>query len=388
MKLSRRQTLHYLALGAGLSFFGLPLIGCSTSRSNRDLDYVAGVKVAEIPFVGEGDAPMNIPIQSELDGRLFTDLSNLSDKDYIIPVAHFYVRSRASQLLHEEPWNIQMIGPKHRETYALAKLMSRVRPQGTHLMECAGNSRSAHFGMLSCATWTGVPIATLLQDFGPPTNGNRILVSGFDEYVNQSSSSIPGASWIFEPADLLKCGAFLATQMNESMLALDHGFPIRLVIPGWYGCACIKWVNEIRYVPTDVTATSQMQEYATRTNQPGVPERASEYSPALIEPAAMPIRVEEWSVHGRPAYRVLGILWGSLQSIDALRIQFSPNEPYVPVRSIEPAPTLSGWRFWHHDWQPRHPGTYPIRLQIVSAQLSTPRVDRGYYVRAVHIDRS
>src|SRR5438034_9585635 len=79
--------------------------------------------------------------------------------------------------------------------------------------------------------------------------------------------SIPGASWAFSPEQLEKAGAFLATELNGQPLPKDHGAPVRLVVPGWYGCTSIKWVNEITLVREEVEATSQMLEYAARTLQ-------------------------------------------------------------------------------------------------------------------------
>src|SRR5438094_1357751 len=138
-------------------------------------------------------------------------------------------------------------------------------------------------------------------------------------------TSGPGGSGIFPWDGLESARAFLATSMNGESLPEDHGAPVRLLVPRWYGCACIKWVNEIILVKDDVDATSQMQEYATRTNQAGVPLLTREYKAALIEHAAMPIRVEKWRVQGRTQYRVVGILRGGSRPVDVLEIPFNPE---------------------------------------------------------------
>ena len=69
--------------------------------------------------------------------------------------------------------------------------------------------------------------------------------------------------------------AFLATGMNGAPLGPDHGFPLRLVVPGWYGCTAIKWVNEIALLDDTAPATDQMREYAGRTHQDPVGPRDS-----------------------------------------------------------------------------------------------------------------
>src|SRR5207302_3983578 len=98
-------------------------------------------------------------------------------------------------------------------------------------------------------------------------------------------------------------------------LVRDRGAQVRLVVPGWYGCTCIKWVNEISFVGENAEATSQMREYAARTEQKGVPELAKDFQPAAIEQAAMPVRIEKWSVAGKIQYRVVGIAWGGTQPV-------------------------------------------------------------------------
>jgi hypothetical protein len=214
----------------------------------------------------------------------------------------------------------------------------------------------------------------------------RILVSGFDEYSSKPvTPSVPGASWIFSRAEIESSRAFLGTRMNGEPLTPDHGAPVRLIVPGWYGCACIKWVNEIGPVSDLAEPTSQMQEYATRTHQRGMPERASDYQPASIDPAAMPIRVEQWLVNGRIQFKVIGIVWGGSQLAQNLQIRFRPDEPYLPVSRIHPAAN-NPWGLWTHVWTPRQPGIYRIRLRLADPSIRTRRLDAGFYVRQVQIE--
>ena len=164
-----------------------------------------------------------------------------------------------------------------------------------------------------------------------------MLVSGFDLYKEESMTSTPPAAWIFSPDQLYSANAFLATKMNGQPLVADHGAPVRLVVPGWYGCIWIKWVNQIDFVSNDAPATSQMEEYASRTMQTGVPSLARDYQPASIDAAAMPTRIEKWLVGGKITYRVKGIQWGGLSPPPAMKIRFNPTEEFVPVENGRPA---------------------------------------------------
>ena len=353
-------------------------------RAAGEVDPFRGGKlVGTVPFEDEGRAPLDTLLGDELDGRRFTDLSRLDRGHLVTPTALFYVRTRASRLLDTgRPWSIR-VGTSQ---IGMAELTAQAEPQRLHLMECAGNTRASHFGMISVASWHGVPLARWL-DRMRIDKGARILVSGFDRYAAKPvTPSVPGASWIFSRHDIEDAGAFLATRMNGEPLTPDHGAPVRLIVPGWYGCCCIKWVNEIASADETAEPTSQMQEYAARTHQRGMPARASEYQPAIIDPAAMPVRIERWLVDGRSKFKVIGIVWGGPAPVDRLQIRFGPQEPYVPVWRVQPA-AHSSWGLWTHAWTPRQPGTYRIRLRLADSSTRTRRLDTGFYVREVQIDQ-
>lgn len=322
-------------------------------------------------------------IGAELDGRLFTNLSSLTPENPVTPAERFFVRTRASKLIDTaKPWSIRAGDASHSIAIPIATLIGKSRPMGVHLMECSGNTRAAQFGMLSVTAWDGVPLRQILDEVKPRTSGARVLVSGFDRYQEESMTSEPGASWIFAPDQLSGSRAFLATRMNGKPLSLDHGAPVRLVVPGWYGCACIKWVDEIDYVSEDAPATSQMLEYATRTLQAGVPALAREYRPAIIEPAAMPTRIEKWRSATKIKYRVCGIQWGSQISQSGIEIRFNPDEAFVPTEIVR---TESDRCFWSYQWSPPRAGKFTIRLRLNTANAPTTRLDSGYYDRSVDI---
>jgi DMSO/TMAO reductase YedYZ molybdopterin-dependent catalytic subunit len=329
---------------------------------------------------------MDKPFGSELDGRQFTALSNLDDKNLVTPAERFYLRTRASQLLPQaDSWTVAVDGlVESPRRWKISELQELAKPVGLHLLECAGNARAAHFGMMSVGDWAGIYISEILGRAKVKSSASQVMVSGFDRYEANSVTSIPGASWIFKLDDLFKAGAFLATQLDGATLSRDHGAPVRLVAPNWYGCACIKWVDQISLLGNEAEATSQMLEYATRTNQNGSPRLAKDFVPARIEHAAMPVLVEKWLVGEKLRYRVVGLLWGGNQSITRLGIRFNPEEEFVTVDSLS-APQKTPWSLWSHYWAPARRGTYTIRMAIQEPQLHPKRLDAGYYERSVEI---
>ena len=358
------------------SFFGGP-------RTNR---FQGGQSLGTIEFADETPVPVDTAMGAGLDGRLYTELSKIGPTNPTIPNDKFYVRTRASEFLKDgEPSLIEVTGMvKQRTRIRVAEVKKMSGAAGVHLLECSGNVRDAHFGMLSVADWSGAPVSDILDSLHFQSAATHILISGFDRYPDTSSTSEPGASWIFPIDELRSSKAFFAIMMNGTALPRDHGAPVRLVVPGWYGCTCIKWVDQIQLLGEDSLTTSQMREFASRTMQQGVPERVRDYRSPLIEQAAMPVRVEKWLVDGKIKYRVHGIAWGGDRLANGLEIKFASDEDYVPVDDFKQTAN-DPWSFWTHAWTPAKPGTYFIRLRSRDRGIRARRLDAGYYMRSVEI---
>jgi len=307
----------------------------------------------------------------------------------ITPNSKYYIRTCYPDRIDSSiQWKITVKGPaKNPGDLSIEALKILEKPMGVHLMECAGNSDYGRFGLISSAEWSGVKLTEILHRFEPLPQATRVLVSGFDKYSQKSRTSTPGASWVFTFEELKTSDAFLATKMNGEPLPKDHGFPVRLLMPGWYGCTCIKWVNEIIFVDDDEPATSQMLEFAGRTHQDGVPELARDYMPAIIDQCAMPVRVEKWYLNGGIQYRVVGIIWGGNEPTNALEIRFSPDEECQPVIGCPFPKTNQTWSMWTHVWRPKSTGKHEIQLRINDPTVRTRRLDSGHYIRSVEIDQ-
>jgi DMSO/TMAO reductase YedYZ molybdopterin-dependent catalytic subunit len=387
VELTRRSLLRQSLLYGSAwmcGFNGLRLPGSLLERTSNARD--DGSVLGLVPFSAEGRPPMGEPIGTELDGRLFTDLSALTPENPITPAENFFIRTRASRLLDtSSPWTIKVGGLIEKPVAISAKaLATKARPMGIHLMECSGNTRSAHFGMMSIAAWDGAPLQEILPLARPPKPDVRVLVSGFDRYLEESMTSEPGASWIFSPEQLLSSKAFLAVKINGQPLRPDHGAPVRLIVPGWYGCVCVKWVNQIDFVPDDAPATSQMQEYAGRTMQTGVPSLARDYQPAMVDIAAMPTRIEKRLAGGKIRYLITGIQWGNSAPSMGMELRFDPGETSVPVEIIPPSHGEK-WCFWTYQWNPASTGRFTIRLRLNAGKLAARKLNSGYYDRSVDI---
>ena len=213
----------------------------------------------------------------------------------------------------------------------------------------------------------------------PRPTATRVLVSGFDEHTVLDPGSVSGASWNFGLDELRASRAFLATEMDDQPLSPDHGHPLRLVVPGWYACTAIKWVNEIVLMDDDAPATDHMREYAGRTHQDSdIPKLARDFRPATIDPAAVPVRVDRL---GRTSYRVVGLAWGGAS---LLSIRLNPELSWTPVTEVEASPSRP-WSLWSHSIPEPAPGRYRIELATRGSGSNTRRLDAGFYAREILI---
>jgi DMSO/TMAO reductase YedYZ molybdopterin-dependent catalytic subunit len=335
-----------------------------------------------------------------LDARMVTDLSLLEPGKLITANDKAYIRTEipAAAAAHTGPWTIETSGLLARNgALNLDALAKQSKAMGAHLFECSGNANPSNFGLMSVAEWDGIPLTGIVAGLKPAKEATGVLVSGFDHIGQVSQRSIVGASWVFPLSSLDKLGAFLAVRMNGEPVPADHGKPVRLVVPGWYGCTWIKWVNEIRLVGPDEAATTQMVEFANRTHQAEPFKLAKDYTPADIQTAATPVRVEKRRTATGIEYRIVGIVWGGTKVVDRLAVRITPSAPkpqpfdsksgeFTPFAVCPTPKTHATWNLWEYRWKPAAPGTYDIALKVADPSVLQRRLETGYYMRQVKIE--
>jgi DMSO/TMAO reductase YedYZ molybdopterin-dependent catalytic subunit len=323
-----------------------------------------------------------------LDARAVTDLALLDPGRLITPNSLAFIRTeRPRSAASRTPWTVAVTRPGAPiRTLTVDELARRARKMGPHLIECSGNNNPANFGLMSVCEWEGVPLSDVIASAGVPTDLTGAVVAGVDHEGQRSADSVGGAGWWFPLASLDRLGAFLAVRMNGEPLPPDHGAPVRLVVPGWYGCAWIKWVSEVRLTRPDEPATSQMREFAGRTHQTAVHDLAADYAPASVQTAATPIRVEKRRGATTLEYRIVGIVWGGEKPVERLSIRFRADEPWIPFAICPPPATNRIWSLWEYRWKPAAPGVYDIALSVPDRAVPQRRLDAGYYMRQVRIE--
>ena len=361
----------------------------STGEVDWDCEdpFEGGEYLGTASFVGEGDSYIGVKSNNGRDARLAFDLQTLTEDNLLSANEDFFIRTELPNLLDTSaPFSIQIHGLVQQPVTIPASMLADMEQTTVEVMlECSGNGDFSAFGLMSAAQWSGVPLSAILDLVTPTAGATRVLIKGFDDTTHTSTHSDPGASWIFTFEDLEDAGAFLATHMNGVPLPPDHGAPVRLIIPRWYGCCNIKWVDEIELVGEDEPSTSQMKEFASRTHQTAAHALARDFKPAIMQQAAMPVRVEKWRVNGTILYKVVGILWGGSTTTDALAIRFDGG-PAEPIEVCPPHLDNKTWTLWSYAWQPPSTGEYQLDMEITDPGIPTNRLDSGFYRRWIYID--
>lgn len=388
--LPRRNFLYLSVSGATTLLFG-----CA-DESSEDGDGGAidpcsdlsatGTLLGMVPFMDQTDAVVGVIEGAGLDGRLALDLGTLDVGSLITPNAEFFIRTAQPDGLDPaQPWTITIEGLVESELeLSLEALAALPQVSRIVLLECSGNGSSRAFGLISAAEWSGVLLSTVLEQVTARPEATAVLIAGFDQHSQPSTHSTPGCSWVFRFDELVAAGAMLATHMNGAPLPADHGAPVRLIIPGWYGCCNPKWIDTVRLVDDSEPATSQMIEFAARTHQTAAHELAVDYAPGIMQQAAMPVRIEKWMQDGEVVYKIVGIMWGGSEVTESLAIRFNGGEA-VPVEICEPMTTNDTWTLWSYLWRPTEAGEYEIGMVIEDPAIPTVRLDSGFYARQVVI---
>jgi DMSO/TMAO reductase YedYZ molybdopterin-dependent catalytic subunit len=391
MSLSRRQVLGRIAATGATTLIDPGAVLARLVANQPCAGQGAGTLLGTLPLFRSGAPaqPFGVKLGGPgLDARLVTDLSTLEPDRLITPTALAFIRTESpAAAAHHNPWTIRASGLiADPGALMFDDLTDRARSMGPHLLECSGNNNPANFGLMSVCEWDGVLLSNVISRFRPSAAATSVLVGGMDHEGQRSADSIGGASWVFPLASLDRLGPFLAVRMNGEALSADHGAPVRLVVPGWYGCSWIKWVNEVRLTAADEPATSQMKEFAGRTHQAGRHDFARDYTSADIQTAATPIRVEKRRGPTGIEYRIVGIVWGGDRPVVRLAIRFRAEDTWTPF-SICPGPnTHRMWSLWEYRWKPAAAGVYDIALRVPDPAVPQRRLETGYYMRQVKVE--
>ena len=293
-----------------------------------------------------------------------------------------------------ETFRLEFTGAVERPlTLTLDDLEARERISKPITFECAGNGRALLdprpvsqpwlTEAVGTAEWSGARLAPLLEEVGVKSTARELLFTALDRGIEAGEAqTYERALPIAEARD-----ALLAYEMNGAPLPPQHGFPVRLVVPGWYGMQNVKWLTRVTVLEEPYTGFQNSVAYRMY-DADGVPgEPVTRMLPrSLMVPPGVPDFMTR-TRHLSPGTTTLtGRAWSGHGGIERVELSTDGGATFEPA-VLEPAFAATAWRGWSFDWNAA-PGEYVLSSRATDASGNTQPLDppwnlKGYANNAV-----
>jgi DMSO/TMAO reductase YedYZ molybdopterin-dependent catalytic subunit len=284
---------------------------------------------------------------------------------FVTPTDLFYVRNHyAIPKVDAKSHRLTVKGAvKKPLSLSLDDLRKLKESTQTLTLECAGNGRAFlkpkqkgvqwELGSVSTAEWTGVPLSAVLEMAGVEKGAVEVILDGSDK-GDPKKEIQPAREVSFSRslplAKALKPEVILAWKMNGKDLTPEHGFPLRVVVGGWYGMASVKWLSRILVTKTPYRGFDQTIDYAIWTqDEHGLDQLTPLGEVDVKSSIARPYAGE--TVAAGKAYRVHGAAWAGESEVSKVEVSVDGGKTWYPAKLTGKA-TPFCWRLWEYEWKP------------------------------------
>ena len=262
----------------------------------------------------------------------------------------------------------------------------RLRPSTSVLMtmECAGNGRARLLPRpvsqpwlveaVGTARWTGTPLAPILREAGLRDDAVEIVFTGADHGVERGVEQDYQRS--LSLAECQREEVLLAYEMNGEPLPVQHGFPLRLVVPGWYGMAHVKWLTRITAVGERFDGF-QMRAYRLRRHPDDDGTPLTRIEPrALLVPPGFPDFMSRTRVLRPGRTLIEGRAWSGWAPVTSVEVSVDGGAGWAPADLEQPAEPWA-WARWTWPWQ-ADTGTYRLSARAHDASGRSQPVEQPW----------
>jgi DMSO/TMAO reductase YedYZ molybdopterin-dependent catalytic subunit len=285
---------------------------------------------------------------------------------WLTPPDQFFVIKHFDQpTLNERDWRLEVGGLVARPmSLTLADLKGRERQEVTFALECSGNSAFPfNKGLVGNAIWAGTPLASLLDEAGVEAPGIEVVFWGADagEQVWREVTVTEQFARSMSLADATNPNNLLAYEMNGAPLPPLHGYPVRLIAPGWYGVANVKWLTRIEVRDARYQGHFMARDYVTIREE----ERDGEtvWTFTSVGRARLKSAPAKVTKQGND-YSIMGAAWGAPIAGVEVRID---DGPWRPATLTTGKGEAFAWVFWEVDWGTPTPGEHGVTSRAIAA---------------------
>lgn len=338
----RREFLSGLGIGAA-------------ALIQHDLLWGADEAEKAIPFAGTQ------PFNPDKPGMVWDQLTSwITPNEQVFAVGHY-----GTPEVDLDAWKLEIGGLVSKpRSLSLADLKARPKAEHTALLECSGNGPAG--ALIGNAKWAGTPLAPILKDCGVKPESIEAVFFAADsgtekirdgEYKQNFARSL-------SLEDAFKNNVLLGYEMNGQPLGKSHGGPVRLIVPGWYGVAWVKWMNRIELHDRKYSNRFMARDYVTiRGEKHGDETIWRETAVGRMNVKSVAARATQRS---SGAVRVTGAAWSDGTAIKSVDVKIDDG-PWKPAQ-LATNRDLYAWTFWSFDWPDAKSGEHTIASRATDAR--------------------
>jgi DMSO/TMAO reductase YedYZ molybdopterin-dependent catalytic subunit len=292
----------------------------------------------------------------------------------VTPTPQHYVRSNFPLPAHDGTLTIGGAAG-NAMTLTLGDLRAMPAIDQAVTLECAGNGRLGQAPLpagepwdrdaVSTARWRGVPLHQVLRQAVPAPDGAGVTFEGADHgrYGQHEDIAFVRSLALGHATDPA-AAILIAYEMNGEPLSPDHGAPFRLIVPGWYGMASVKWLTRISVLTGQYEGEFQTRHYMyEHAGQPGEPVTLMRVRARITEPAPRAgIRPGTCTVRGKA--------WSGTGPVTTVEISLAGEGEWQPAE-LEPPRSAHQWQDWSFEWQNATIGRHTLRARATDAAGNT-----------------
>jgi DMSO/TMAO reductase YedYZ molybdopterin-dependent catalytic subunit len=318
-----------------------------------------------------------------------------SMRSWVTPNRLFFVRNHFDvPSLDATDWRLKVEGSVQRPaSWTYEELTALPERTVFATVECAGNGRSflqpqVHgvqwgAGAIGHAEWTGVPLRLVLEKAGTLPQAVEVLFEGWDRGTEADHPEPMYFARSLPLAKALQPDTLLAFRMNGEPLEPNHGFPVRLFVPGWYGVASVKWLRRIEVLDRTFHGYFQSKKYVVQRRSAHGDETAIVRDMVVKSEI---IRPAQGAVLGAGTNRIFGIAWAGEQAVARVDVSTDGGSSWNLAELVGPRAAYS-WTMWEYLWEVMEPGSYSLlaRTTAEGGQVQPSEHDPllgGYMIHA------
>ncbi len=331
-------------------------------------------------------SPGGLIVRERVPLNLETPFGSL--KGFITPTEHFFVRCHSTiPEMDVKKWRLKLEGevekPLKLSMRDLLKMESVTIPV---TLECAGNGRAFltpqmsgaqwERGAVSNAEWTGVRLTEVLRRAGLKDTALELIFEGADQGEIEDSPRPSGKIHYARsmPVEKAADDVLLAFKMNGEDLTPEHGAPVRVIVPGWYGMASVKWLTRIIASALPFNGYYQTIDYAYWERGRSAPTLVPITEMQVKAQIALPGFAD--AVRAGQTYHVTGAAWTTEADITKVEISMDGDNTWHNTRLLG-KPVRNAWRLWEYQWRvPAKPGKATLTVRATDSEGRTQPLER------------